>query len=118
MKKNKNLSGLIVGLLVLAVLGYVALDQVFFAPKGKAELSWIAPTEDERGEPLANLAGFQIHCWNRTEGYTKTFEIHDPTMTSFVVDGLEPGDYECAISALDEDGDESPLSNVKGKSIE
>jgi len=104
-------------LLAALGLGCFVLDKSVRTPEGSTTLSWVAPTLNEQNEPLTDLAGYTIHCWADAGRYSSTFSVNDPTATSFVVGELEPGIYYCAMSAIDQDGDESVLSNVIAKSV-
>ena len=117
MKITKNVQKWTLLLFIVAAIAYLVLDRTLLVPDGATTLSWTTPTRDERDEPLTDLAGYKIYCWNEVEGFSKTFRVEDPDTTSFVADGLSPGEYSCAISAIDQDGNESALSNVVAKSV-
>jgi len=103
--------------LVLAV-GYAVFNQNLFLPQGSTALSWAPAVDTETNEPLAKLAGYNIHCWGDAGRYTNIIHIDDPSITRYVIDGLSPGRYQCAVSAFTEDGIESALSNVVARTIE
>ena len=105
-------------LVLLLAAGYVIYTRVLFAPQGTAALSWVPPVETEAEEPLTNLAGYNIHCWGDSGRYTNTIRIDDPSITRYIVEGLRPGRYQCAVSAFTDDGFESVLSNVVELSVE
>jgi hypothetical protein len=105
-------------LALLLAAGYVIYTQALLLPQGATALSWTPPMETEANEPLTNLAGYNIHCWGDSGRYTNTIRIEDPSTTRYVVDGLKPGRYQCAVSAFTEDGFESALSNVVERSVE
>ena len=98
-------------------LGYFGLQMVP-TNDGVAELSWSAPTQSENDEPLTDLAGYNIYCWADAGRYTNSIHVDNPSITSYVIQELEPGTYLCAISAVNEDGEESALSNVVAKTIQ
>ena len=99
------------------LLGYLAFDKLVLTPDGSTELSWTAPTEDENSSPLDDLAGYDVHCWDGASQYTITIHVEDPATTKYVIDGLAPGTYLCAVAAIDADGRESALSNVVAKTV-
>ena len=105
-------------LLLASGLAYFAYYRMVMAPAGTATLAWTAPTQNEHDEPLNDLAGYDIHCWADAGRYARTIHVNDPTTTSYVIEGLAPGTYSCAIVAINEDGDESALSNVVAKSVQ
>ena len=111
----KNLPNWI--LIGLLILGCLVLYESVLSPDGRTTLAWTAPTENENNEPLIDLAGFIIHCWSETGKYTSTIYIDDPSTTSHEVENLWPGTYFCAVTGINEDGDESALSNVVAKMV-
>jgi len=113
----RNWGALFLLALVLAA-GFAIYMQTLFVPKGSTALSWTPPVETEADQSLANLAGYNIHCWGGAGRHTNTIRIKDPLITRYVVDGLSPGRYQCAVTAFTEDGLESALSNVVAKTVE
>ena len=84
---------------------------------GSAQLSWTAPTENEDGSTLANLAGFRLY-WGTTPGnYTDSVTIDNPSVTTYVVDNLAPGTYEFVATAYNSAGVESRYSVTATKVI-
>jgi hypothetical protein len=80
-------------------------------------LSWIAPTENEDGTPLTDLAGYRIY-WGTTPGmYTDSVTLDNPGLTSYVVENLAPGTYEFVATSYDEEGVESAYSNLATKVV-
>jgi len=121
-KKGKGFASLTMNLskwilLAVLVLGCLVLYKTVLSPHESITLSWTAPTEYENNEPLTDLAGYIIHCWTETGQYTNTIYVNDPSITSYEIEKLWPGTYSCAVAAIDEDGDESALSNVVAKSV-
>src|SRR5690606_32266329 len=45
---------------------------------GAAELSWEAPTENEDGSPLTDLAGYKIYWGTQPDEYTNSVTIDNP----------------------------------------
>ncbi|MGE0080661.1 MAG: fibronectin type III domain-containing protein [Thiohalomonadaceae bacterium] len=85
-------------------------------PVGDGEIAvfWRAPTERENGEPLplSELKGYRIH-WGPTDNPTEySVTINDPYATSFTLEGVVPGSYELAMTAIDSNGRESAPSNA------
>ena len=74
-------------------------------------LSWTAPTQNEDGSVLMDLAGYKIY-WGTTPGqYTHSVKIENPGMSSYVVENLTPGTYEFAATSFNMAGVESAYSN-------
>ena len=103
--------------LPVAVLAFFIFYIIVLVPDGSTRLAWTAPTENENNEPLDDLAGYKIHCWAAENQFTNTIEVDDPETTSYVIEELEPGTYNCAISAVNADGSVSALSNVVAKTV-
>ncbi len=113
---NKLPKWILIGLPVLA-LGSLVLFGIILSLKGPTTLSWTAPTENENGEPLTDLAGYNIHCWAGASQFTITIHVDDPATTSYVIEDLSSGTYYCAVSAVNKDGRESALSNMVAKTV-
>lgn len=73
-------------------------------------LSWSAPTQNEDGTTLTDLAGYKIYYGTSSRNYTNEILIENPSVTTFVVDNLSPNTYYFAATALDASGDESRYS--------
>ena len=103
--------------LPVTVLACLFLYNYAFVPDASTRLAWVAPTEAENGDRLDDLAGYDIHCWNAATHYMTTIHVEKPSATSYVIDDLVPGTYQCAVAAIDASGHESALSNVVAKTI-
>ena len=85
---------------------------------GSATLSWTAPTENEDGTPLTDLAGYKIY-WGTTPGsYTDNATIDNPSVTTYIVENLAPGTYEFVATAFNSTGVESRFSGTATKTIQ
>lgn len=75
-------------------------------------LEWTAPTTDAAGDPLADLAGYRVHYRNTPPADGPGSASLDVAgVTRATVDGLSAGTWHFGVSALDESGNESELSN-------
>lgn len=91
-------------------------------PQGRATVSitlaWDAPTTDAAGRPLDDLAGYRLYF-----GPTSPLDPARDTAvevgleTSHTLRDLQPGTYFFAVSAIDEAGNESELSNEVGAEL-
>jgi hypothetical protein len=72
--------------------------------------SWVAPTENNNGSPLTNLAGYKIHYGTASQDYTQTVALNNPSLNRYVLDSLPKGTYYFAITAYNSAGIESNLS--------
>lgn len=77
---------------------------------GGVQLSWQAPAERIDGSPLTDLSGYRIYVGTLSKSYYQQIDVNDPTKTQAFLN-LEPGEYFIAMTAVDGDGAESPLSN-------
>nr|AFI78773.1 secreted protein [uncultured bacterium ws198A12] len=77
---------------------------------GSVTLSWAAPTRNEDGTTLTDLAGYKLY-WGTTSGsYPNSVTINDKDATTFVVDNLSPGTYEFVATSFNTSGVESRYS--------
>ncbi|MDH3482093.1 MAG: fibronectin type III domain-containing protein, partial [Gammaproteobacteria bacterium] len=77
---------------------------------GSVTLSWNAPTQNEDGTALTNLAGYKIY-WGTTSGsYPNSVTINDKDATSYVVNNLSSGTYEFVATSFNTSGVESRYS--------
>lgn len=82
-----------------------------------ATVSWAPPTQNTNGSALRNLAGYRIAYGMSTNALTKTIELRNPGLSTYVVENLSPGTYYFAVRAFNSSGVESGLSNVASKTI-
>lgn len=85
---------------------------------GSTTLSWSAPTLNEDGSALTDLAGYRIY-WGTTSGsYPNSLSIDTPGQTTAVIEDLEPGTYEFVATAVNSEGVESAFSSPATTTIE
>ena len=81
-------------------------------------LSWTAPTQNEDGSTLEDLAGYRIY-WGTTPGaYTNSATIDTIGTTTYVVENLSPGTYEFVATAYNATGVESRYSSPATKVLQ
>ncbi len=84
---------------------------------GSVTLNWTAPTENEDGTVLVDLAGFRIY-WGTTPGnYPNSVTINNASISTYVVDNLAPGTYEFVATSFNTSGVESIFSNSTTKVV-
>jgi len=84
---------------------------------GSASLSWTAPTENEDGSPLVDLAGYKIY-WGTTSGsYPNSVTINNASVTTYLVENLAQGPYEFVATSFNTAGVESAYSNPATKTV-
>ena len=75
-------------------------------------LEWDAPTTDAVGRPLEDLAGYRLYYSPESPSEAAGAEMVDVgEATHYTVTSLEAGEYLFAVTALDEDGNESEFSD-------
>jgi hypothetical protein len=75
-------------------------------------LEWDAPTMDAVGRPLEDLAGYRLYYSSDPPSAALDAEMVEVgDTTRYTVTGLAAGDYLFAVTALDEDGNESDFSD-------
>lgn len=80
-------------------------------------LSWTAPTQNEDGTTLADLAGYKIY-WGTTPGvYTNSVTINEAGLTTYVIDNLAPGTYQFVATAFNSAGEESRYSSPATRTL-
>jgi len=84
---------------------------------GTATLSWQAPTTDTDGAPLTNLAGYRIYYGTSASDLSQTVQIAGVGIQTYVIDGLSPGTWYFAMTAVTSTGVESALSDIVSKTI-
>ena len=72
-------------------------------------LSWTAPTTNEDGSPLDDLAGYKLHFGTQPGQYTQVVTVG--SYTTAEIDDLGPGTYYLSVTAYDIYGNESDFSN-------
>ncbi|MBK6348629.1 MAG: fibronectin type III domain-containing protein [Proteobacteria bacterium] len=85
--------------------------------QSSASLAWSAPTENEDGSPLTDLAGYRVYYGTSASDLSKRIDVGNPATTSTVVQNLTPGTWFFAISAYTQTGVESTRSQVASKVI-
>lgn len=85
---------------------------------GSVTLNWAAPTQNEDGSALTDLAGYKIY-WGTTPGnYPNSVTISDPDATTYVVDNLTPGTYEFVATSFNTSDLESSYSAPATKVVQ
>jgi hypothetical protein len=85
---------------------------------GSATLTWTAPTQNEDGTTLTNLAGYRIRYGTSSGALTQTIQVANPGLTTYVVDSLAQGTWYFAMTSYTSAGLESAQTNVVSKTIQ
>ena len=84
---------------------------------GSMELSWTPPTENSDGSVLTDLAGYKLYYGKSAGRHKKSIRIDNPTITSYLIDGLLPDTYYVAATSFNAAGIESAFSNEAVKTV-
>ena len=86
-----------------------------------ASITWIAPTRNNDGTALTDLAGYIIYYGESQRNYTVALPIaaaesscrrdEDADVCSYSISGLRTGIYYFAVTAINSAGNESGYSN-------
>jgi hypothetical protein len=93
-----------------------ALEMLNVDVLGTVQLSWLAPSENVDGTLLTDLSGYRIYYGTTSRDYDTSILISNPFATSGSFQAIS-GDYFVAMSAIDEDGNESGYSNEVLKQV-
>jgi hypothetical protein len=85
---------------------------------GSAELTWTAPTQNEDGSALTNLAGYKVFYGNSPGALTKVLDVVGAGVTSAVIEGLAAGTWYFSISSYTNTGVESAPTGTVYKTIQ
>ncbi len=85
---------------------------------GSVTLNWNAPTENEDGSTLTDLAGYRIYWGTDPGSYTNSVTIDNPSVTTYVVDNLSAGQYEFVATSFNVSGVESRYSDPATKVVQ
>ncbi len=84
---------------------------------GSVTLNWAAPTQNEDGTPLTDLAGYKFYWGTSTGNYPNSVTLNNPGLTTYVIDNLVPGTYEFVATSFNTSGVESAYSNPATKTV-
>ncbi len=84
---------------------------------GNVSLSWIAPSTRTDGSVLSmrEIAGYRIYRGTASSNLQPVLDLNDGYANSYVMRNQQSGVYYFAVTAYDNDGNESKLSNIEQK---
>ncbi len=86
------------------------VEMITVSTLSSVALNWVAPAENVDGTPLTDLAGYRIYYGTSSRDYAGMVELNNPAVTNHTL-SLASGDYYVAMTALDQEGNESAYSN-------
>lgn len=98
-------------------VGQNAATTISVAVNDSLILSWQTPTENVDGTALTDLAGFKLYYGTSSGSYSDSLNIAGPSTTSYTLT-LPSGEYYFAMTALDDDGNESGYSNEVVRTVD
>ena len=84
---------------------------------GSATLTWTPPTRNTDGTSLTNLAGYRIYYGTSSGSLTRTVQIANPGVASYVVGNLTPATWYFSVRSYTTTGTESSGSNMASKTV-
>lgn len=90
----------------VTITDFLIMRSQMNGPPNPTGLSWTAPTLNDDGTPLTDLAGFKVYCGSGQ------WAVNDPTVTRWCIDPILTGEFSCVVTAYDATGNESRDSNV------
>jgi len=87
------------------------------AGSGSATLSWRAPTTNEDGTPLTNLAGYRVRYGTSTGALTRLVDVASAAATTVTIQGLTAGTWYFTLSSYTNVGVESDPTAPVSKTI-
>ncbi len=84
---------------------------------GSITLSWTAPTQNEDGSALTDLAAYKFYYGTSPGSYSNQVRIDSPGITTYVLENLSPATYFIAAAAINASGIESQLSNEASRQV-
>lgn len=100
-----------------ATLPAFAVTVIAATATGSAKLSWVAPTTNEDGSPLTNLAGYRVHYGNNPGALTQLVDIPNASTTTVTIGNLSAGTWYFALSDYTNVGVESAQTAPVSKTI-
>ena len=84
---------------------------------GFAELQWTAPTRNDDGSPLTDLAGYKVRYGQSPGALTQVVNVAGGAITSVRIEGLAAGTWYFTVASYTTTGVESAQTGAVSKSI-
>lgn len=82
------------------------------SPETSSTLTWLPPTENVDSSAFSDAVGYKIYIGSQPGRYEIVRELRDPGLTEYVIEDVPPGKYYVAMTIVNSENIESPLSNV------
>ncbi len=84
---------------------------------GSITLSWTAPTQNDDGSQITDLAAYKFYYGTSSGSYSNQLRVDNPGLTTYVIDNLTPSTYYVVATAINNSGAESSFSNEASKIV-
>jgi hypothetical protein len=84
---------------------------------GSATLSWVPPTTNTNGTPLADLAGYIINYGTNPDAMSQSITVASAGATGYTVQNLAAGTWYFTVVVYTSDGTQSAPSDMASKTI-
>jgi hypothetical protein len=84
---------------------------------GSITLSWTAPTQNEDGSALTDLAAYKFYYGTSSGNYSDPIRVDNPGLATYVILNLTPATYYLVATAVNAAGVESRFSNEAVKQV-
>ena len=85
---------------------------------GSADLTWTAPTQNEDGSALTNLAGYKVRYGSSYGALNQLVDVPNPGTTSATIQGLAAGTWYFTVASYTNTGVESAPTGAVSKTIQ
>lgn len=80
-------------------------------------ITWLPPTQNVDDSAFTDLVGYKIYIGSEPDRFEIVRELKEPGLTEYVIEGVPAGTYYVAMTAVNSQNIESPLSNVVVKVV-
>ncbi len=84
---------------------------------GSITLSWTAPTQNEDGTALIDLAAYKFYYGTSSGSYSNQIRVDNPGIATYMIGNLTPATYYVVATAINAAGVESRYSNEAVKQV-
>jgi hypothetical protein len=84
---------------------------------GSITLSWTAPTQNEDGSALTDLAAYKFYYGTSPGSYSNQVRVDSPGIAIYMIGNLVPATYYVVATAVNDAGVESRFSNEAVKQV-